>query len=1132
MTRIGFFALLITCFLSFATVNAEPIAVGKAASSSNSLERRVYRLSMGQTRIELGRSFIVPESDTVMLDGRLLKRGDDYRINFLRGTIILLRAATGNEILEVRFSRWPFPFDPVFVSNIADRLAEGSEETRIEPVPGRVRSEEPTAAHRLNVSGSKTVGISIGTAKDLSLDQSLKLTMVGEVAKDLEIKAYLTDDDLPVQPFGNTEELKQLDRVLVQVKSKHSRVELGDFSSSRTLSSFSSFKRDLRGLAADVGIMGQSYEAGAGMARGRFKTVRMVGRDGVQGPYELLPAQRFNSVTILAGTEAVYCNGRLLRRGYENDYVIDYGRGTVTFTERVPITADTEIVVDFEISEFGYRRSTVFSSWNSSKLRNVLSVKASFFEESDDRSKPLSGNLSEQDKESIASAGDDPDSAITPGVELVEPGKGDYLIVAAGTDTVHFVFSEENGEYKLEFLDAGPGKGDYATDGFSSRGFVKYRWVGSGKGSFRIGRKLPLPERKRIFSLGASGGSEKLYFEAEGAASEYDRNIFSAIDDNNNTGVAFHLSAGIRDHEIAAARVSLLGEYSQVGRDFSSVDRLREAYFYRDWGLEDEPLEGAETIAGTRLSVIGVSGWNAAASYERLTRGSHIKANKSELTGALGSLESRGLAFRGMISDAGRARERRFAGSTGAFAFWHLLPKISLESEHYLKQTKAAVDTGRDYRQGTVSIAARDVGQYRMTLSFSRRMTDLLDTLSGDWFEARQSDELSVDGGYSKGSRLFELLASQRRNREFRAGNSDTYNLARLRFRDSWPWSGFAADLSYRISRGEERTIERSVVFVGEKQGDYDASGREVGQKRGDYMLVYVPGAALVSVNSVELSFQASFGAGIRGVGRSREATGLWSRLSENFSWDHLFSVIEKSRTEDLASLFLLRPSLLQRDDLTLYGATKIREECTLFGSSRIFKLRISYSREDEEDNRTEGSGLEFFSRDLRVRAETAAWDRVALSLESRTSISRRSYSFAQAERYNIETVGLSQETSYRLGPSTRFSLSLEGEARSDDFSSARQKSFSLVPSFSTSLGARFNCALSFRMTYTDDESPSGKPLFFLEQGWRQDWSLIAQYRASNNISFGLTFTGRREKDYIGEVTTVNDLKVESRAYF
>jgi hypothetical protein len=1132
MRSILFVPALIFMLVHGAESRSSPEPAREVILRDAGTERMAISLEEGQSRVELGRSFIVPGSDSAFVDGRPLRRGDDYRINTLRGTIVLVRPARGGERLTVRFARWPLPFSPVFVSHVAEVSAGETRGVIPKPASRRADGRPSGEVYQLRLSGSKTVGVSVGSNRDLGLDQSLKVTMVGTIAKDLEVNAFLTDDDLPVQPAGNTEELKQLDRVLIQVKSRHSDVQLGDFSSGLTWFRFSRFKRDLRGVAANVGAAGQVFTAGGGIARGRFRTARFVGREGVQGPYELLPAQRFNSVTILAGTEMVYCDGRILRRGSENDYVIDYSRGAVTFTERLPITGDSEIVIDFEVSEFGYDRSTLFAGWTSPAWGSAVTVRSSFFQEGDDRSNPLAGPLSAQDQAALAAAGDNPDKAITSGVELVEPGEGDYALIEAPPDSTRFVFVESAGEYRLEFIDVGPGAGDYATDGFTSKGFVKYRWVGPGAGSFVVGRKLALPERKRVFSLGASAAKGAAFLDAEGGASDYDRNLFSNLDSGDDGALAVRVEGGVRDYAIRAAALSVKGEFSRVEEDFAAPDKLRETYFYRDWGLEDEPLVGAETIAGARIGLTGTRAWIASGGFQRLSRGASLTARKTDFAGSLGNMASRGLSLRGMSSSAGNERERRHISGTGVLSFWHLVPQLAVEAERYAVRAAASPDTGRAYREGTVSLAGRDIGPYRAALSYTRRATDLLDTLRGVWERGRESDEASFDGGYSRGARIIELLATHRRIREPLSGNAASHNLARLRARDSWERIGMATDVSYRIAGGEERTLQKSVIYVGDKQGDYDADGREVGQKRGDYMLIYIPGAERVPMNAVELSMQASFGAGVRGIGGEGDAGGFWGALKRNVSLDHFFSVIERSRTDDLAGLFLLRPSLLQRDDVTLYGAVKLREECTLFGSSRMFKLRVSYSREDEEDNRTEGAAAEAFARDFRVRAETAAWNSLTLTWEAGTALSKRETAAAAAQRYEIETITGSQTLIYRFGPSAKLSLEIGAEKRSDAVSSASQVSYLATPSFSASLGTRFNAAAFVRITYTNAQSSAGKPLFFLEEGLREDWSLLGQYRVSRNISFGLNYTGRREKDYRGEVSTVNDLKMESRAYF
>jgi hypothetical protein len=1095
------------------------------------VEKRAFVLEEGQTRIEIGRSFIVPESDSVLIDGAPLRRGGDYRINTLRGSIVLVKPASGGERLIVRFSRYPLPFGPVFASRVAEGAPPLPLEPLVSPAPGREerRAAEP---YQLRLSGSKTVGVNMGSNKDLGLDQSLRVTMVGKVAKDLEVNAFLTDDNLPVQPEGNTEELKYLDKVSVEVKAKHSAVQLGDFTSALSSSQFSSFRRELRGVAASVNVKGQSFNAGGGVAKGRFKTVSFVGKEGIQGPYELLPARRFNAVIILAGTERIYFNGRVLKRGSENDYTIDYTRGTVTFMERVVVTNDSEIVIDYEMSEDNYERTTVTAGWLLSRPGGSLNLRAFFFQESDDTGKPAFGSIGAADEAVLEAAGDDPSKATTSGIERVEPGKGDYILVPADSLPAHFKFAASGGDYRLDFFEVGSGKGDYLVDSFSAGGIVTYRYAGEGRGDFLIGRFLPLPERTRVFTFGASAAKDALFFETEGDVSVHDKNLFSTIDDGDNTGRAMKLSGGLKNLDISVARLSLAGEYSTLDDRFASPDKRRESYFYREWGLEGVPFSGSEDIGGGRISLSGARSWNVVGSYLSLSRGAELSARKADVAGGIGDMERRGISLRAFASKVGSERERRFAQGSGVLSIGHLAPRLVIEGERYVALQATAPDTGRYYRQGVFSVAGRDIGAYRANLSLTRRLTDELDSLRAGWIRARDNAEISFDGGFSKGGRILELLATHRRMREARFGDISWYNLARLRARDSWEKAALAADLSYRMSAGEERTRQRAVVFVGESQGDYDKEGREVGQKRGDYMVLYLPGGDMEPVRTVELAIQVSAGAGVRGLSGEAGDGSLFGRIMREVSLDHSFTVVENSRTGDLAGLYLLNPSLLQRNDVTVYGVNKLREEITLFNSSRIFKLHISYSREDEEDNRLEGSFSESFSRDARVRVESAPWDALAFTWEAGSTLREREATGFSGLNYRVGTNSLAQILTYRFTPSTRLSFELGAEDRADEVSEAKQISYVATPSLSSSIGERLNLASSFKLTYTDAKSETGKPLFFLEEGIREDWSLMGQYRVSRNISFGLNYNGRREKDYAGEVKTVHDLKFESRAYF
>jgi hypothetical protein len=1045
---------------------------------------------------------------------------------------VLVRPAAGGERLEASFSRYPLPFSPVFTSHVARGVSGlGAEELPV-PAPEAKPPGHGGGTHELRLSGSKTVGFSVGSNKDLGIDQSLRITMVGKLAPDLEVNAFLTDDNLPITPEGNTEELKQLDKVYVQVRSKHSEVQMGDFSSGLSWSRFSTFQRELRGMSAKVGAADQLFFAGGGVAKGKFKTASFHGREGVQGPYQLLAVQQFNGVIILPGTESVYLDGRLLKRGSENDYTIDYILQTVTFTERVPVTDDSEIVIDYQMGEDAYQRTTLTGGWTSPEYGKALRLRTLLFQESDDASKPAFGALTTQERGVLALAGDDPAKALSSGVEQVDAGLGEYVLVPADSVPAHFLFVETGGTFHADFHQVTAGAGDYRTDGFSSRGVVRYRFVGAGSGDFALGRLLPLPRRTRLFTIGATAEKGVVYLDAEGDFSWRDENVLSKLSDNDNAAHAMRVEGGLKGVKIPSAALSVLGNYSTLEDRFASPDKPRESYFYRDWGLDNIPLVGTETIGGAKLLLQGVRPWSVDADFSSLSRGAALKAHKTDVQAAVGDADSRGMSLRAFDSRAGEDRERRFAQGSGVISFWHLVPRLTLETERYRSTATAAPDTGRYYKEGALALGARRIGPYRGVLSVSRRETDNLAASGVDWFHARRNDEISFDGGYAEGPRVVDLLVTHRRSLDIPSSASDWFDLARVRARDTWDKAGMATDVSYRLTSGAEMTRDRAVIFVGRNQGDFDQNGREVGQKRGDYTLLFLPSDSTEAVHTVELDMHLSVGSGVRGIVAGRGSDGLLSKLRREVSLDHFFSVLEKSRTSDLLGLYTLRPSLLQRSDLTVYGIDKLREELGLFNSSKAFKLRFTYSREDEDDDRSAGAAFDAFTRDVAARVESVPVDALAITWEVGMNLRERQAQGAFAQNFRVNTHSVSQTLDYRLNPSTKLSFELGLEKRSDAVSAAKQTSYIAAPSVTSSVGQRVSLAALLRITYTNVESNAGKPLFFLEQGTREDWSVNGQYRFTRNVSFGVNYTGFRERDFLGEVRTVHDFKMESRAYF
>jgi hypothetical protein len=156
----------------------------------------------------------------------------------------------------------------------------------------------------------------------------------------------------------------------------------------------------------------------------------------------------------------------------------------------------------------------------------------------------------------------------------------------------------------------------------------------------------------------------------------------------------------------------------------------------------------------------------------------------------------------------------------------------------------------------------------------------------------------------------------------------------------------------------------------------------------------------------------------------------------------------------------------------------------------------------------------------------------LTLSLELAAKLRERDAGTISGQNYRVTSRSVSHQLSYRLRASTRLSMELGYEDRDDEVSLASQSSYTVTPTFTSSIGTKLHVTTFVKFTYTNVDTEQGKPLFFLEEGLREDWSLLGQYRITRNVSFGVNYTGRREKDFRGEVKTVHALKMESRAYF
>jgi hypothetical protein len=100
----------------------------------------------------------------------------------------------------------------------------------------------------LSTSGSISRGISFGNNQDVFVNSSFNLQMAGKLSDDVTILAAITDENLPIQPEGNTQQLQEFDKVFIQLTKDSSRLIAGDYELRRPDSYFMNFyKKNLGG---------------------------------------------------------------------------------------------------------------------------------------------------------------------------------------------------------------------------------------------------------------------------------------------------------------------------------------------------------------------------------------------------------------------------------------------------------------------------------------------------------------------------------------------------------------------------------------------------------------------------------------------------------------------------------------------------------------------------------------------------------------------------------------------------------------------------------------------------------------------------------------------------------------------
>jgi hypothetical protein len=458
---------------------------------------------------------------------------------------------------------------------------------------------------KLRAEGSFGRQIGFGNSQDVVLNSNFNLQLSGMLGDSIEIQAAITDNNIPIQPDGNTQQLNEFDQVYLQFRKKGWQLNLGDIDLRQNQSYFLSFYKRLQGIFFQTSnrvsdnLTSKTLASGS-VAKGKFTRNLLNTLEGNQGPYRLRGANNEFFFIVLANTERVFYDGQLLQRGEDQDYVINYNTAEITFTPRRMITKDSRVQVEFEYADRNYLNANLYLS-QELEINKKLTLRLGAFQNSDAKNSRINQELDNKQIQFLALLGDSVQKAYYPAavIDTFAAGKILYEKIYVGTDSFYRYSTDPAlARYNLSFTDVGSGNGNYIPDFNGANGKV-YRYVppvGTVKqGQYEPVQVLVAPRKQQLINFGVDYkiGTNSLV-KAEIATSNNDVNTFSSKDGGDDRGWAgkFQFS---NDKFFSSARKLQLTtslDYEYVQQKFRPLERLRHVEFSRDWGLNLQAVPG------------------------------------------------------------------------------------------------------------------------------------------------------------------------------------------------------------------------------------------------------------------------------------------------------------------------------------------------------------------------------------------------------------------------------------------------------------------------------------------------------------------------------------------------------------
>lgn len=1104
---------------------------------------------------------IIPFSEKIFLNNNLLSR-NNYFISYQRGFFKLLDSVNFSlgDFVEIHYNSIKIELKRSYkkrslVIKYDDLYSDSIMVTKVEKVD---LNSESIFGKDLQKSGTLIRGFTVGSNRDFQLNSGLRLQLAGKLSDDIEIVAALTDENTPIQPEGNTETLEELDKVFIEVKHKNVIGTFGDYELNERGNEFSQVTRKLQGLKGEFSFDNNHGFIAIAGSRGKFHSILLNGKDGNQGPYRLVGINNEREIIIIAGSERVYLDGQLLKRGENNDYVIDYANSEVVFTPKRLITSASRISIDFEYTDQKYRRNFIGTNYSTSILNNKLKLGISYFREGDDQDNPVELSFSNTDLQILRNAGNNRFNASKSGVSIAQADSlGRVIGLYSKVDTVinsqpfsyyKYLPGNSNSIYNVSFSYVGQGNGDYNKESLG-----KYIFVGVGKGDYLPIIFLPLPELKQLgsFSLQTSLLKGAL-LDIELSGSNYDRNRFSSLGDDDNFGYARKIQFTFDPKEINIGSLS----FGKVGfgiKDrfiqgkYSTLDRIDEIEFKRNYNIVDNKNTD-QILREINLNLFPTNSVSLISRYGYLKQGDQFISNRINSLFQLNYENKYNVEYNiDYVSSENSGINSKWNRQNGNayYSVGIIKPGINYLYENKEdKKENSILQTSLKYLEVApfIEITKSTYFDLRAIYSYREESFPQNNVLSLQSRAYTQQFQINFKGVKEINSTLNVSFRNKKYTDLFKksgyADNETILFLSQNRFN---LFNNFInGDLFYQASTEQSARFEKVFVKVPRGTGSYiylgDLNNNGISEESefqlttydGEYIVITIPTDQLFPVIDLKTNTRWK-------IDFNRIITGedIFSKSLKAISTETVWRVEENSKEPKTSKIYLMNFTSFLNDSTTLRGTQYFQQDVNILQFNSDISLRLRYLQRRNLNQFAQGIEKGFFKeRGIRIRIKMI--EEINNQTEFVNQVDNLISPPTSNRSREVNQNSIITEFNYRPSINIETGLKIQVGRSKDEFPSKPtvidQNSITLKATYSIANIGRLR--IEAERTELQSNSSNLNIPFEITRGnvigKNYFWRVFFDYKIASYVQTSFSYDGR----LYGKSKVIHTMRAEARAYF